>query len=248
MLWKRHMAGQFRRLFTGAAAKGRRSQTNEAKNVKCLFLGAWWEIMCKQWGERKNKAFRRPEEKLWTQTVGLQLRFDTKRTYRKRKAANKLHNLCLFHLFKCLSTPSSVPALRAGNVTVGIFQSYYSDLLLSPAFWIINWQSLHHKHRDPARSNYGGPVFASNVRMYANEHGCAITFLKSFLTSRGRKQRLAAAAGESNLLRSRHCRPWRESQCAVSSSLVPLYHPDHWFSTTVSCSKMMSGAVKTLKK
>lgn len=80
------------------------------------------------------KAFRRPEEKPWTQTVGRQFRFDTKRTNRKRKAANKLHNLCLFHLFKSLSTPSSFPALRAGNVTVGIFQTCYSDLLLSPAF------------------------------------------------------------------------------------------------------------------
>lgn len=189
MLWKRHMAGQLQRLFTGAAAKGRRSQTNEAKNVKCLFQGAWWEIMCKQWGERKNrvKAFRRPEETPWTQTVGRQLRVDTKRTNRKRKAANKLHNLCLFNLFKFLSTPSSFPALRAGNGTVGIFQTYYSDLLLSPAFWIINWQSLHHKHRDPARSNYGARVFASNVSMYANEYGCATTFLKSFLTSRGSK-------------------------------------------------------------
>lgn len=187
MLWKRHMAGQLRRLFTAAAAKGRRSQTNEAKNVKCLLQGAWWEIMCKQWGRSRVKAFRRPEEKPWSQTVRQQFRLDTKRTNRKWKAANKFHNLCLFHLFKFLSTPSSFPAPRAGNVTVGIFQTYYSDLLLSPAFWIINWQGLHHKHRDPARSNYGGPVFASNVRMYANEYGCAITFLKSFLTSRGSK-------------------------------------------------------------
>lgn len=158
MPWKRHVRAITPTIYR-SCSKRPATQTNEAKNVKFLFQGAWWEIMCEHWGERKKKvkASRRLEEKPWTQTAGRHLSSDTKRTNRKRKAANKLHNLCLFHLFKFLSTPSSLGARRAGNVTVGSFQTYYSDLLLSPAFWIINWQRLHHKHWDPARSNYGVP-------------------------------------------------------------------------------------------